>query len=311
MGQIAWVHKRIVNQVNPSPTDGFDLSPTGAVGDQQPGRGDEDDGRSGNQEIPASSRLPAFQSFGYENDNENEDDGEFGMHPSGALEHTRSLNEGGDFGEAKAILEIAHHKWAIPSHFSGISFHDFQRSADVWSEVNLVNDQKVGFGDAWSSFAGDFFPTGHINDINRQIGKFRTESRGQVIAARLNKYNVGIWVPFQHPIDGFQIDRRVLANGRVWAPSGFNSENPFGRKGAGDNQKPLILLGVDVVGDNNDVVPVSHQFTEHLDQSCFAGSDGAADADAQWWILFGAWGVAHGAMLFRILRFRIRKSGAK
>ena len=120
----------------------------------------EDDGRSDDQEFP---RLPVFQSV------ENEHENDWERESLGALEHTRSLNEGGDFGEADALLEITHHEWAIPPHFSGISFHDFQRCADVGSEVNLVNDQKIGFRDAWSSFAGDFFTTGNINDIDRQI----------------------------------------------------------------------------------------------------------------------------------------------
>src|ERR1700753_2510513 len=52
---------------------------------------------SDNQGFP---RLPIFQSVAVEHEHENDWERE----PLGALEHTRTLNEGGDFGEAKAIL---------------------------------------------------------------------------------------------------------------------------------------------------------------------------------------------------------------
>ena len=50
---------------------------------------------------------------------------------------------------------------------------------------------------------------------------------------------------------------------------------------AGDGQQALVFLGVDVVGDDDQVVALAHRLAQHLDQRRLARADRPADADAQ------------------------------
>ena len=66
---------------------------------------------------------------------------------------------------------------------------------------------------------------------------------------------------------------------------------------AGDGQQALVFLGVDVVGDDDQVPAVAHRLAQHLDQRRLARADRAADADAQRRQLLGAVGdVSAGLM---------------
>jgi hypothetical protein len=54
--------------------------------------------------------------------------------------------------------------------------------------------------------------------------------------------------------------------------------------------QPPVFLGVDVVGDGDQVVLVAHRLAEHLEQGGLAGADRAADAHAQGRQSLGAMG---------------------
>ena len=62
------------------------------------------------------------------------------------------------------------------AHLSGVALHHVQVGPDVGCEVGLVDDEEVGAGDARAAFAGDLVPCGDIDDVNGQVGEFRTES---------------------------------------------------------------------------------------------------------------------------------------
>ena len=101
------------------------------------------------------------------------------------------------------------------------------------------------------------------------------------VATALDKHDVGVGKVHQHAVDGFQIDRRIFPNGRVWAAAGLHPHDAFGGQRAAFGQQALVFLGVDVIGDGDQVVFVAHAFAQHFEQRGFAGAHWAADADAQ------------------------------
>jgi hypothetical protein len=72
------------------------------------------------------------------------------------------------------------------------------------------------------------------------------------------------------PRYGFKIDRRILANRRVWATTSFNPNNPISSKGFVFNQKLRIFLRVNVVGDSRHVVTLAQSLTQSPRQVSFS-----------------------------------------
>src|SRR6266404_8920375 len=92
------------------------------------------------------------------------------------------LDETDNLHQTFLRLEISHYKRAFASHLLCIRSHHFERSANIGSQVGLVDNEKIRSSDSRSSFSGDFFATGNIDHINREIGELRTEGRREVIA---------------------------------------------------------------------------------------------------------------------------------
>ncbi len=65
------------------------------------------------------------------------------------------------------------------------------------------------------------------------------------------------------------------------ATAGFHAHDAVGRQGRVFDQELGVLAGIDVVGDYGDLVLVAHVFAQGFDQGRFAGTDRAADADAE------------------------------
>ena len=77
----------------------------------------------------------------------------------------------------------------------------------------------------------------------------------------------------------------------VWgAAAGFHAQDALCGQGAADGEQALVFLGVDVVGDGDEVVVIAHGLAQHLQQRGFAGAHGAADAYAQGGQVLGAEG---------------------
>ena len=103
----------------------------------------------------------------------------------------------------------------------------------------------------------------------------------------------------QHAVDRLEVDRGVLADRGVRAAAGLHAHDALGLQRAGHGEQALVFLGVDVVGDDDEVVALAHRLAQHLDQRGLARADRAADAHAQRRQLLGARGDvvqrAHGA----------------
>src|SRR5919201_4139998 len=63
--------------------------------------------------------------------------------------------------------------------------------------------------------------------------------------------------------------------------AGLHSHDPLRRQSARARQDERVLLGVDVIGNGDDVVSVPEALAKRLHECGLAGADGAAHANAQ------------------------------
>src|SRR5713101_2816923 len=89
--------------------------------------------------------------------------------------------------QARTILEVGEDEWTFAAHAPRVTLHHFQRSSHVRCQVNFVDDQQIGAGDAWTTFARDFIASRNIDYVDKHVHQFRAESGGQVIATALDK----------------------------------------------------------------------------------------------------------------------------
>jgi CubicO group peptidase (beta-lactamase class C family) len=65
-----------------------------------------------------------------------------------------------------------------------------EAGADERREVDLVDHQQVGAGDAGAALARDLVAGGDVDDVDRQVGQFRAEGGRQVVAAAFDQDQV-------------------------------------------------------------------------------------------------------------------------
>ena len=65
------------------------------------------------------------------------------------------------------------------------------------------------------------------------------------------------------------------------AAAGLHTHDALGLQRAGHREQALVFLGVDVVGDDEQVPALTHRLAQHLDERRLARADGPADAHAQ------------------------------
>src|ERR1035437_3664289 len=97
--------------------------------------------------------------------------------------HSALADEGDDGFETFARFKVAEHERALAALYFGIVCHHLERGADHRRQVNLVDDQQIRLGDARPALARYFFPGSDIDDIQREIRKFRRKGRRKVVAA--------------------------------------------------------------------------------------------------------------------------------
>jgi hypothetical protein len=74
----------------------------------------------------------------------------------------------------------------------------------------------------------------------------------------------------------------------VWATARFHTHDALRGQRTADGEQALVFFGVDIVGDGDEVVFVSHGFAQHFQQGGFSRAHGPADAHTQGWQFFGA-----------------------
>ncbi len=126
----------------------------------------------------------------------------------------------------------------------------------LFGDVDFVDDQQVGFGDARAAFAGDFVAGGDVDDVQGEVGQFRAEGGGEVVAAGFHQHQFQVGVAALQVVDGREIHGSVFADGCVGAAAGFHAEDAVGWEGIVFQEEVGVFPCVDVVGDDGDVVVV-------------------------------------------------------
>jgi hypothetical protein len=114
-------------------------------------------------------------------------------------------------------FKLVKRKGSVPAHFPA-SRSITPKSAPTKGKVDLVDDQQIAAGDAGAALARDLVARRNVDDIDRDIGQFGAEGRGQIVAAALDKYDLKSGKAFGHVIDRGQIDAGILADGGVGQP---------------------------------------------------------------------------------------------
>ena len=130
-------------------------------------------------------------------------------------------------------------------------------------EVDLVDDQQVRSGDSRAALARDLVAAGDVDHVEREVGELGRKGRGEVVAAALDEDDVQVGKARRHACDRLEVDRCVLADRRVRAAAGLDADDALGRRAPRRDEELLVLLGVDVVGDDGEVVAVAHRLAQH------------------------------------------------
>ena len=180
-----------------------------------------------------------------------------------------------------ALAQVGHHERARAAHSLGVALHDIERGAHIRREIDLVDHQEIGAGDAGPALGRDLIAGCDIDDVDREIGKLRRERRRQIVAAGLDQDQVELGELAPHVGDGGEVDRGVLADRGVRAAAGLDTGDALRRKRAGADQVLSVPLGVDVVGDGGDLIAFAQMLAQRIHQRGLARPDRAADADTQ------------------------------
>ena len=169
--------------------------------------------------------------------------------------------------------DVGEQKWTLATHFFRIVFHDFQACTDIRSQINLVDDEKIGPCNARAAFPRNLIALSDIDNKDRGVHKLRTERSGEVVTAALDKEKLDVREPLHHLVDGLEVHRSILADRGVRAAAGLHADDAFHRKDAVLREKLCVLLCINIVGDNANTVIVCHFSGQCLNQCRFSGAD--------------------------------------
>src|SRR5207302_1566826 len=156
-----------------------------------------------------------------------------------------------------------------------------QVGADVWRQVDLVDDQQVAAADARPALARDLVALGHVDDVDGAVGQLGREGGRQVVAARLDDDDLQGRQLLLQLGDGREVDAGVLADGAVRAAARLDADNALQRQRLPAGQELGVLARVDVIGNDGEVDLRVELAAQALDEGRLAGADRAADAEGQ------------------------------
>src|SRR5262249_19735910 len=105
--------------------------------------------------------------------------------------------------------------------------------------------------------------------------------RSEVVAPRLDEDEVELREATVEPRDRLEVDRGVLADRGVRAAAGLHADDALGRERFVPHQELRVLLGVDVVRDDGERVPIAKRPAERERQGGLAGADRSTDPHPQ------------------------------
>src|SRR6266540_194983 len=182
---------------------------------------------------------------------------------------------------ASPVPEIGEDKGPVSPHPLGVPLHHGEIGAHVGRQVDLVDDEQVGARDAGAALARDLVPLGDVYHVDRRVHQLGAEGCRQVVTAALDEEDIEPGEAAQELVHRLQVDRGVLADGRVRAAARLDSQHPLLRQDSAPDQELGVLLRIDVVGDDGQIEAVAQPHAERLDQGRLARPDRPADADSQ------------------------------
>ena len=165
-------------------------------------------------------------------------------------------------------------------HRLGVPAHHLEVGPDQRGQVDLVDHQQVGAGDAGAALARHLVPAGHVQHEDLGVHQPVAEGGGQVVPAALDQHQVRV-VPGDQLVDGVQVGGDVVADGGVRAAAGAHRADALVGQHAVPAQEVGVLGGVDVVGHHGQRQPVAQRPAQRRDQRGLAAADRTADADLE------------------------------
>src|SRR5258708_37775339 len=84
------------------------------------------------------------------------------------LETALGLDEADDALEPLALLQVGHDERPLAAHPFRVGVHLLQGSADMRGEVDLVDHQKIGAGDAGTALGGELVAGRDVDPVYRE-----------------------------------------------------------------------------------------------------------------------------------------------
>src|SRR5207247_9023068 len=110
-------------------------------------------------------------------------------------------------------------------------------------------DEQIRLRDSGSALAWNLVAAGYVDDVNRVVDELAAELRGQVVAAALDKQQIGMKRVAQL-LERHQVVADVLSNRGVRAAARFDGPDSFGGQPAVPHQALGSPARHDAVGDD-------------------------------------------------------------
>ena len=176
------------------------------------------------------------------------------------------------------VFDLGKDEWTVTSHFSAVSIHDREVCSNVFSQIGLVDHEQIRLSCARAAFARDLVSARDVDHIDRVIGEFTAEIRGQIVTARFQQDH--LWLEVAGEIfDSQQVCCDVFANRGVWAAAGLDGSNAIWFESVVSHQEFGIFLCEDVVCDDGQTVIFTQTAAQGENQRTFSCPDRPADSD--------------------------------
>ena len=170
---------------------------------------------------------------------------------------------------------------AVRRAFFCVTVHHAKIGADQRREIDLVDHQQVGPGNARAALAGDFVTGRDVDHIDSEIGELRAEGGREVVAAGFDNHQIELGKFSAQIGDRRQIHRGILVDRGMGTATGFNTGDTVRRQRPRPGQELGVFLRVDIVGDHRDLVSVAELLAQGIGECCFAGANRPANTDPQ------------------------------
>src|SRR5262249_38956795 len=189
-------------------------------------------------------------------------------------------DKGSDLIDTFADLQICKNERLLRAHSPRVCCHHFEIRADQGSEIYLVDDEKIGAGNARTTLARYFFTCSYVNDVDGQACQLGAERCRKVVASGFDKAQFRMRELSVHVFDRGEIHGSIFPNRRMRTASCLDAHDALCRQRLRAREDELIFLCIYVIGDHVDVVVSSKSLTQRFDQSRFARPNRSANSDA-------------------------------